>query len=138
MRAAALLVLPLVSGVAFAAEQPFLFDVLRQKSYHLAWEKLMKEVQPTPDWLLQFNKDYDGVSDQLTNVTVEGKPYEISYVCKPSDCAGHRFGVLFDQSGAHAVGALGGKNEPPEFFGKPSQAEQDQLVKALKGDKSAS
>ena len=43
----------------------------------------MKLVQPTPDWLAQFNRNFDGVAGQVTNVTIDGKPYEMSFVCKP-------------------------------------------------------
>ena len=119
-------------GGARAAEQPFLFDALQGRSaYRASWEKLMKLVQPTPDWLVQFNKNYDGVAGQMTPVTIEGKTYELSFVCKPADCDGHRFAVLFDQGAAHAFGALGGKDNSPAFFGSPSQAEQDAMAKAV-------
>ena len=133
MRPAAIIALPLLVGAAQASDSQFLFDALRQPKYHMAWDKLMKDVQPTPDWLVQFNKNYDGVSDQLTPVMIDSKPYEISYVCKPSDCAGRRFEILFEAGGARAVGALGGKNDTPAYFGNPSPAEQDALAKAMKG-----
>ena len=45
----------------------------------------------------------------------------------------HRFVVLFDAGGAHAFGALGGKDNEPAFFGSPSPAEQDAMAKAVKG-----
>ncbi len=39
-----------VAGAAAAAEGgAFLFDALRERPYRAAWDKLMKEVQPTPD-----------------------------------------------------------------------------------------
>ena len=79
----------------------------------------MKLVQPTPDWLVAFNRNFDGVASQITSLTIDGKAYEISFVCKPTDCAGHKFVVLFDANGAHAYGALGGKDNDPEFFGAP-------------------
>ena len=93
----------------------------------------MKLVQPTPDWLTQFNRNFDGVAGQMSNLTIDGKPYEISFVCKPTDCAGHKFVVLFDANGAHAYGALGGKDNEPAFYGGPSPAEQDAMAKAVKG-----
>ena len=93
----------------------------------------MKLVQPTPDWLVEFNRNFDGVAGQITSLTIDGKPYEISFVCKPTECAAHRFVVLFDANGAHAYGALGGKDNDPAFFGGPSQAEQDALAKEVKG-----
>jgi Inhibitor of vertebrate lysozyme (Ivy) len=127
----ALLVL---AGAAHAAETEFLFDALhgRTSPYRASWIKLMKLVQPTPDWLTQFNKNYDGVSGQLASLVIDDKPYTMSFVCKPSDCAGHKFVVLFDANGAHAYGALGGKDNDPAFFGDPSQAEQAAMTKAVK------
>jgi hypothetical protein len=119
--------------VAQAAETEFLFDALHGKTpYRASWEKLMKLVQPTPDWLAQFNKNFDGLSGQITELTIDDKPYSVSFVCKPSDCAGHKFVVLFDANGAHAYGALGGKDNDPAFFGSPSPAEQDAMAKAVK------
>ena len=119
---------------ARAADTEFLFDALHGRTpYRASWEKLMKLVQPTPDWLVAFNRNFDGVASQITTVTIDGKPYEISFVCKPTDCAAHKFVVLFDADGAHAYGALGGKDNDPAFFGDPSQAEQEAMAKEVKG-----
>jgi len=120
-------------GAAEAAGTEFLFDLLHGRTpYHASWDRLMKVVQPTPDWLAQFNKDFDGVSGQTADLTLDGKPYKLSFVCKPNDCASHKFVVLFDASGAHAFGALGGKDNDPAFFGSPSPAEQQAMAKAVK------
>jgi hypothetical protein len=119
---------------AQAADSAFLFDALHGKTpYRASWDKLMKLVQPTPDWLVEFNRNFDGVASQITSLTIDGKLYEISFVCKPTDCAAHKFAVLFDANGAHAYGALGGKDNDPAFFGGPSQPEQDALAKEVKG-----
>jgi hypothetical protein len=134
MRLGLFLALVVLAGAANAAETGFLFDALHGKTpYHASWVKLMKLVQPTPDWLVQFNKNFDGVAGQMTSLTVDDKPYEISFVCKPTDCGEHRFVVLFDASGEHAYGALGGKDNDPAFFGSPTQAEQEAMAKAVKG-----
>jgi Inhibitor of vertebrate lysozyme (Ivy) len=122
----------ILAGAAEAADAPFLFDVLHGRTaYHASWDRLMKLVQPTPDWLVRFNKDFDGVSGQISKLTLDGKAYELSFVCKPTDCDGHKFIVLFDANGAHAFGALGGKDNAPAFYGKPSQAEQEAMAKAV-------
>jgi hypothetical protein len=119
---------------AAEAEMAFLFDALHGKTpYRASWEKLMKLVQPTPDWLVQFNKNFDGVAGQMTTFTIDGKAYQMSFVCKPTDCGGHKFVVLFDANGEHAYGALGGKDNDPAFFGSPTQAEQEAMAKAVKG-----
>ena len=133
MRPFALLILPLFASASLAAEPSFLFDVLRKPHYRLSWEKLMKDVQPTPDWLLQFSRNFDGASGEMIPVTIEGKPYEVSYVCKPTDCSDHRFGVMFDADGMHAYGALGGKDDAPSYFGAPPALLQEALAKAVKG-----
>jgi hypothetical protein len=135
MRLSLSLALVVLAGAANAAEKEtgFLFDALHGKTpYHASWDKLMKLVQPTPDWLTQFNKNFDGVAGQMTSLTIDGKPYEISFVCKPTDCGEHKFVVLFDANGAHALGALGGKDNDPAFFGSPTQAEQEAMAKAVK------
>ena len=125
--------LVILSGAALAADTEFLFDALHGKSpYRASWDKLMKLVQPTPDWLVAFNRNFDGVASQVTSLTIDGKSYEISFVCKPTDCAAHKFVVLFDSNGAHAYGALGGKDNDPAFFGDPPAAEQDAMAKAVK------
>jgi hypothetical protein len=135
MRLSLFFTLVVLAGAATAGEKEtgFLFDALHGKTtYHASWDKLMKLVQPTPDWLTQFNKNFDGVAGQMTSVTIDGKPYDISFVCKPTDCGEHKFVVLFDASGAHALGALGGKDNEPAFFGSPSQGEQEAMAKAVK------
>jgi Inhibitor of vertebrate lysozyme (Ivy) len=123
----------ILAGAAEAADAPFLFDVLHGRTaYHASWDRLMRLVQPTPDWLVRFNRDFDGVSGQMTSLAIDGKPYELSFVCEPTDCDGHKFVVLFDVNGAHAFGALGGKDDAPAFYGKPSPAEQEAMAKAVK------
>jgi hypothetical protein len=135
MRLAALLAVPvsILPTFAIAAETQFLFDVLRSPHYRMSWNKLLKEVQPTPDWLREFDKDFDGAAGQLLPITIDGKAYQISYVCKPTDCAGRKFEILFDAEGLRAYGALGGKNEEPVYFGGPTPPMQEALAKAVKG-----
>jgi hypothetical protein len=132
MRSAALLAL-LFAVSAAAAEAPFLFDVLREPAYRTVWEKLMKEVQPAPDWLTQFNRNFDGVAGQIATLSIDGTDYEMSFVCKPQDCAAHKFEVLFDATSKKAYGALGGVGNSPAFYGAPPQAVQDALAAAIKG-----
>ena len=133
MRTALFLVFAGLAGAAHAADEPFLFDVLHGRTaYRASWDRLMKLVQPTPDWLVQFNRNFDGVAGQIAPLSIGGKPYELSFVCKPADCAGHKFVVLFDAGGAKAYGALGGKDNEPAFFGSPSSAEEEAMAKAVK------
>src|SRR5206468_3842516 len=100
MRLSLPLVFAILAGAAHSAETEFLFDVLHGRTaYHASWDRLMKFVQPTPDWLAEFNRNFDGVAGQVRAVTIDGRPYSMSFVCKPSDCAGHKFVVLFDATG---------------------------------------
>jgi hypothetical protein len=133
MRIAALLAFSLAAAGASAEQGAFLFDVLPKPAYHIAWDKLMKEVQPTPDWLMQFARNYDGVAGPMKAATIEGKPYELYFVCKPHDCAAKKFEVMFEAGGKRAYGALGGVSDPPYFYGAPSPAQQEALAQALKG-----
>jgi len=133
MRLVATIALCLLAGAAGAAEAGFLFDILPKAPYRDAWARLMKDVQPTPDWLLRFSKDYDGMSGQGASVTIDGKPYELYYVCEPQHCATRRFEALFEAGGKRAYGALGFEGAPPAFYGDPTPAMQEALSKALKG-----
>jgi len=123
-----------VAAVAAAADEGgYLFDVLRERPYRIAWDKLMKEVQPTPDWLIQFNRNFDGVSGALKSVDVGGRSYRQGFVCKPQDCGDRKFEVMFDADATHAYGALGGRNDPPAFYGAPPPEVQDALAKGFQG-----
>ena len=120
-----------LAGAAQAAEPEFLFDALHGKPT-ASWDRLMKLVQPTPDWLVRFNANFDGVAGQVKPSPSTASPTRFLRL-QAEDCAGHKFAVLFDAEGVHACGALGGKDESPAFFGAPSPAEQDALAKAVKG-----
>jgi Inhibitor of vertebrate lysozyme (Ivy) len=133
MRRIVIVALTLLSGAASAEESPYLFDMLAKGPYRISWEKLMKEVQPTPDWLLRFSKDFDGVSGQLIQVSIDGKSYRLAFVCEPQRCAQRRFEVMFDESTKKAYGALSFDGEAPAFYGDPTPAMQAEMSKALKG-----
>jgi hypothetical protein len=129
----ALLVASIAGAAAAAEDGSFLFDALRERPYRAAWDKLMKEVQPTPDWLMQFNRNFDGVSGPLKAVDVSGKPFRLAFVCKPQDCGDRKFEVMFDADATHAYGALGGRSDPPAFYGAPPPEVQEALAKAFQG-----
>jgi Inhibitor of vertebrate lysozyme (Ivy) len=133
MRIATPLALCLLAGAAYAQGGPFLFDVLWKPSYRASWEKLMKEVQPTPDWLVEFSQSFNGVAGPMKPATIEGKNYELYFVCKPHDCAARKFEVMFEAATKRAYGALGGASDAPAFYGAPNPAMQEALAKALKG-----
>jgi hypothetical protein len=135
MRLGAALALPFACAAAVSAataeDGSFLFEVLRQPPYRVVWDRLMKDVQPTPDWLIQFNRNFDGVAGPMTSIDIDGRPYRLSFVCKPADCGDRKFEVIFDLNAARAYGALGGRNDSPAFFGAPPQNVQDALAKTF-------
>ena len=133
MRFVALLAFALTASAAGAQEGPFLFDVLLKPAYRNGWEKLLKDVQPTPDWLMEFSKTYNGVAGPMKPTTIGGKSYELYFVCKPHDCAARKFEVMFDAASKRAYGALGGDGAPPFFYGDPTPEMQDALTRAMKG-----
>jgi hypothetical protein len=133
MRTATLLALCLLAGAAYAQGGPFLFDVLLKPSYRASWERLMKEVQPTPDWLVEFSQSFNGVAGPMKPAAIEGKAYELYFVCKPHDCAANKFEVMFEAATKRAYGVLGVASNLPAFYGAPNPAMQEALTKALKG-----
>lgn len=133
MQVVALLAFALIADAAGAQDGPYLFDVLLKPAYRSGWRKLVKEVEPTPDWLAQFARNFDGVAGPMKPATIDGRAYELYFVCKPHDCAAKKFEVMFDAGSKRAFGALGGDGAPPAFYGDPTPAMQDILTKALKG-----
>ncbi len=78
MRTAVLIAAALFAGAARAEEPGYLFDALRLPRFHMSWDRLLKDVQPTPDWLLHFSKNYDGAAGEMKPVTIDGKPFKLS------------------------------------------------------------
>jgi hypothetical protein len=133
MRIVALLAFVLLASAACAQDGPFLFDVLLKPSYRAAWDKLMQELKPTPAWLVQFARNFDGVAGPMKPATVEGKAYELYFVCKPHDCAANKFEVMFEGAYKRAYGLLVSDGGAPSFYGNPTPAMQEALTQALKG-----
>ena len=80
----------------------------------------MKLVQPTPDWLVQFNKDFDGVAGQTANLTLDGKPYKLSFVCKPNDCEEPQVRRAVRRQRRARLRRARRQGRAPAFFGEPS------------------
>jgi hypothetical protein len=123
----------LFADAAGAQDGPFLFDVLLKPAYRSGWQRLIKEVNPIPDWLAKFVRTFDGVAGPMKPETIDGKAYELYFVCKPHACAADRFEVMFEAGSKRAFGALIGGGAPPAFYGDPAPAVQEALAKALQG-----
>jgi hypothetical protein len=112
-------------------KQPYLFDVLKQQpAYRAAWDKLLASGK-VPTWLTAFSKNYDGVTEPATTANVGGVTYQMFQVCKPHDCAGNQFEVMFSPGAQTAKGALVDNNATPRFLGAPNAAQEAALMRAL-------
>jgi hypothetical protein len=78
-------------------------------------------------------KNFDGVAGPMKPARIDGREYELYFVCKPHDCAAKKFEVMFEVASKRAYGALGGDGAPPAFYGDPTPEMQEALVGALKG-----
>ena len=116
----------LVSGVAFA-DEPYLFDLLKQQAYRTAWNAMMHGEKNIPKWITTFAKTFDGVATPAQTVEVGGQSDLLASVCKPHDCGGNELYVLFAPRGAKAWGMLMEGENNPRWFGSPGAAEQAAL-----------
>ncbi len=102
------------NATAAAPQNQDLSEMLKQPAYRAAWDKMLRG-QKVPGVLVEI----DGVN------------YQADHVCKPHDCDGNEFEVLFAPDGRQAWGALVTNGKKPRFFGAPNpkqkQALQDQL-----------
>ena len=94
----------------------------------------MKDVQPTPDWLMQFNKNFDGVAGQLIadrRSTASPTSSPTSASRPTAEAASSRCCSRRAARAPMARWAAG--TTPPAFYGDPSPALQEALAKAFKG-----
>jgi len=124
-----LLVACVASGTALA-DEPYLFDLLKQAPYRAAWDAMFKGEKKIPGWIITFGKTYDGVASPGRTVEVDGQNDLLASVCKPHDCGDNQLFVLFAPDAAEAWGMLlaGGNN--PRWFGAPGDAVKAVLAKA--------
>ena len=98
-----------------------------------SWDRLMKLVQPTPDWLVRFNKNFDGVAGQIsdrrpstarTTSCPSSASRPIARAISSSCCSTPTARTPLARSAARTI--------DPAFFGTPSPAEQEAMAKAVK------
>ena len=116
-----LLVAAVLSGVALA-DDPYLFDLLKQQTYRNAWNAMFSGEKNIPKWITTFAETYDGVASPAKPVDVGGQADLLSSVCKPHDCGGNELYVLFAPAGAQAWAMLIEGEENPRWFGAPNEA----------------
>ena len=117
-------------GFAAYAQGQDLTEALKKPTYKSAWDTMLKG-QKVPGWLTRFAKTGEGVTIPSVAIEIDGVLYEADHVCKPHDCSGNEFEVLFAPEGQQAWGALVANGKSPRFFGAPNakqmRALQDQL-----------
>src|SRR5262245_19622978 len=109
MRAATFVGIVVAGGLAGGlarADQPYLYDLLKEKPYHAAWNAMFKGEKKVDPWIVTFGRTYDGVSDQIKTLTVDGQADKLGWVCKPHDCGGNQLYVLFTPDAGKAWGLL--------------------------------
>ncbi len=123
LRRGALLILLLFGSVSAArAEEPYLFDLLKQQSYLSAW-KAMLAGESVPKWVANYARTFDGPSSPAKEVSVGAETYTLGWVCKAHDCGDNQLYVLFSPGGGRAWGLLvTGGNE--KWLGGPDAAIQ--------------
>ena len=131
MRAATLLLAIVLATLSISraalADDPYLFDLLKEPAYRGAWDAMLKGEKNVPKWIVTFSKTYDGVASPATPIDVAGKSDLITSVCKPHDCGDNQLYVLFAPDGAKAWGMLVEGGDQTRWFGGPSDAEQTAL-----------
>jgi len=117
------------SGTALA-EEPYLFDLLKQAPYRAAWDTMFKGEKNIPAWIITFGKTYDGVASPGRTVEVDGENDLLASVCKPHDCGDNQLYVLFAPDAAQAWGMLLTGESNTRWFGAPSDAAKAVLTQA--------
>ncbi len=120
-----------VLASASFADQPYLYDLLKQKPYHAAWDAMLKGEKKVDKWIVTFGKTYDGVTDKVKTVTVDGQSDMLGWVCKPHDCGGNQLYVLFAPGGSSAFGMLV-TDKGSRWLGGPSDPVKAALTAASK------
>jgi len=118
-------------ATASPADQPYLFDLLKQKPYQTAWEAMFKGEKKVDAWIVTFGKTYDGVTDRIKTLAVDGQSDTLGWVCKPHDCGGNQLYVLFAPGASAAWGMLV-TDKAARWFGTPSDSVKAALTKASK------
>ncbi len=131
LRPFALLVLLLFSAPSLAADQPSLFDLLKQKPYLSAWQAMLKGEKIDP-WLAKYAKTFDDPASPATSVPVGGETYTLADVCKAHDCGDNHLHVLFAPGGEHAWGLLVTGGDHRRWLGNPDAAIQAAIQSGVK------
>ena len=112
------------------ADDRDLYDLLKEKPYHAAWDAMLKGEKKVDRWIVTFGKTGDGVVDKVKTVTVDGQNDTLGWVCQPHEC-GNQLYVLFAPDASAAWGMLV-TDKGSRFLGAPSEPIKAALTKASK------
>lgn len=131
MNARTILIALLTIGTgSFArAEEPSLYDLLKEPAYKTAFEQMLGGETVDP-WIKTFVETGNGVTAASTPMTVEGENDIVAWVCKPHDCGDNQLFVLFSPGAAAAWGMLKVAQAEPKWLGAPSAAAKEALTNA--------
>lgn len=119
----------IMSERAFA--EPYLFEVLTNKTHLKSWNALFAGEKEIDLWLGRYAKTKNGPAAPGTAVQIGGTDYQINSVCKPHDCANNQFVVLFGPKGTKAWGLLLKDKKTERFFGSPDEEKKQALRAAV-------
>jgi hypothetical protein len=116
---------------AFAQDDgPYLFDLMKQPRYAMAWKGMLVG-ETVPPWVKSFTKSLNGTSAPSTTVSVGGELYLLGWVCKPHDCGGNELYVMFAPGARQAWGLMISENKR-SWLGRPDPAIQAAILSGVK------
>lgn len=121
----------LLTSLPAAAEEPYLFDVMKNPAYRQAWIAMMSGGDGAPRWLGQVTGKGNYVATPGRRAAIGGANYRFFHACEAHNCAGSQFEVMFTADGRRAYGMLLVEGHPPRWYGGPDAAMQAALAKAM-------
>ena len=85
----------------------------------------------TPDWVKAISVKGEGTAVPSKTVDIAGTPYRLDRVCKPHECNGNTFDVLWAPAGRRVWAALVDGGKPPVLLGTPPAPQAKALMDAV-------
>jgi Inhibitor of vertebrate lysozyme (Ivy) len=122
------LMVALASASAQSPPFTYLFDLLKQPTFHRSFDELFEGQPNVDDWIRVFQKTKDGVASPIEQRQIGQTAYILAEVCKPHDCGNNMLRVLFTKDGTQATAVLI-TLRGQRWFATPNAAEKAQLLK---------
>ena len=117
-------------ATASSEPDPYIFDVLPLQPYKGNLARLVKS-KGTPDWVKAISVKGEGTAVPSKTVDIAGTPYRLDRVCKPHECNGNTFDVLWAPAGRRVWAALVDGGKPPVLLGTPPAPQAKALMDAV-------